>query len=104
MNSVCANRLPESIREARKCIRWLARDLHAQLSPAWSVHRLAKINLHRIAFTNYALTNNPLDVINELKLILKQLEDLNIPTPRDTYHEEINALIAVVRLLSVASN
>jgi len=100
MNSVCANRLPESISEARKCIRWLARDLHTQLSPAWSINRLTKINLHRIAYTNYALTNNPLDVIDELKFILKQLEELDIPVPRDTYHEEIDALITVVRLLS----
>jgi len=100
MDSVCAYRMPESISEARKCIRWLAHDLYRQLSPAWSVGRLLKINLHRIAFTSYALTNNPLDVIDELKFIVKQFEELEIPIPRDTYHEEIAALITVIRLLS----
>lgn len=99
MNSVCANKMPESIREARQCIRWLARDLYNQLSPAWSVDRLVKINLHRIAFTNYALMENPLDVIDELKEVKKSLEELSIPVPRDTYDEEIDALAVVIRFM-----
>jgi hypothetical protein len=101
MNTAFNNQLPKSISETRKCLRWLAGELYAQLSPAWSIDQQSTAHLHRIANTNYTTQNSPLAVIAQLKTIIEKLEDVGIPLPRDTFVDEINAVDTIVRLLRI---